>query len=48
MPVFQLDHMPYVVEGGIPMIVISNDNYAYLRVRNALLRYKLPDGEKSN
>jgi hypothetical protein len=40
---FQLDSMPYRMPAWIQFIGIDNNNYAYLRSGNALLRYKLPD-----
>ena len=39
---FQLDTMPYRMPMLSDSVVIDNNNYAYLRSGNALLRYKLP------
>jgi len=47
-PRFQLDNMPYQMPTMPDLIGIDNNNYAYIRAGNALLRYKIPDSVLSN
>jgi hypothetical protein len=48
-PRFQLENMPYEMPMDDPdLIGIDDNNYAYIRSGNALLRYKLPGSLLSN
>jgi len=45
---YQLDTMPYRMPVLPEVVAVDDNNYAYLRIGNALLRYKLPGKVKFN